>query len=143
MSRRRGGDRAVVVIYWRDIPAQVTAGDRATGDKVLLDARFQHAIDRAAAVAGKTDTASYVAEWRRVTHPLTGDPSAAAAGRAAELDSTFAQDRLEQLVRSGGVATDPDPGDDRTESQTDDQPSTDPATSDPPSRGPASEGWDT
>ena len=110
MSRRRGGERSVVVIYWRDIPAQVTAGDRQTGEKVLLDARFQHAIDRAAAVAGKTDTSSYVAEWRRETTPLAGDPAAAAAARAAQLDADFPPPRLEQLVRSGGltVADEPD-----------------------------------
>jgi hypothetical protein len=106
VSRRRGNDDAVVVIYWRDIPAQVTAGGRQTGEKVLLDARFQHAIDRAAAVAGKTDTASYVAEWRRETAPLAGDPKVAAASRAAELEVDFPPARLEQLVRSGGLDSD-------------------------------------
>jgi hypothetical protein len=106
VSRRRGNDNSVVVIYWRDIPAQVTAGDRETGEKVLLDARFQHAIDRAAAVAGKTDTNSYVAEWRRETTPLAGDPVAAATSRAAALEDDFPQARLEQLVRAGGLAAD-------------------------------------
>ncbi len=106
MSRRRGGVNSVVVIYWRDIPAHVAAGDRENGEKVLLDARFQHAIDRAAAVAGKTDTSSYVAEWRRVTTPLSGDPAAAAATRAAELDASYPPARLERLVRAGGVAGD-------------------------------------
>ena len=100
MSRRRTGE--LVVIYWRDIPAQVTAGPRAGGDKVLLDARFQHAIDRAAIVAGKTDTQSYVAEWRREAEPLVGDPSEAANARAAELDARFTSNVLERLVRSGG-----------------------------------------
>lgn len=112
MSRRRGNDHSVVVIYWRDIPAQVTAGDRQSGDKVLLDARFQHAIDRAAAVAGKTGTSSYVAEWRRETSPLTGDAAAAAASTAAALENDYPQTRLEQLVRSGGLATNPSKGSD-------------------------------
>jgi hypothetical protein len=102
MSRRRGSDNAVVVIYWRDIPAQVTAGPRNTGNKVLLDARFQHAIDRAAVVAGKTDTESYVAEWRRTTEPLVGDAEPAATTRAAQLEAEYPRDVLEELVRSGG-----------------------------------------
>ena len=53
--RRRGPGPGIVTIYWRDIPAQVTATD-ADGqtEKVLLEPRFQHAIDRAAHVAGLT-----------------------------------------------------------------------------------------
>lgn len=102
MSRRRGNDNSLVTIYWRDIPAQVTAGSRATGDKVLLHARFQHAIDRAAVVAGKTDTQSYVAEWRRETEPLVGEASEAAAARAEKIEAEYPRDALEQLVRFGG-----------------------------------------
>ncbi|MEM8923322.1 MAG: virulence factor [Actinomycetota bacterium] len=103
MSRRRGNDAKLVVIYWRDIPAQVTAGGRADGAKVLLEARFQHAIDRAAAVAGKTATEDYVAEWRRVTEPLTGDPEEQARARAAQLEAQYPRPDLERLVRSGGL----------------------------------------
>lgn len=105
MARRRGNDDRLVVILWRDIPAQVTAGGRTGGAKVLLDARFQHAIDRAAAVAGATDTNSYVAQWRRQAEPLTGDPNEVANSRATELDEAFPQPMLEQLVRSGGWLT--------------------------------------
>lgn len=103
MSRRRGNDNTLVTIYWRDIPAQVTAGSRATGAKVLLGARFQHAIDRAAVVAGKTDTQSYVAEWRRATEPLSGDASEAATARAEAIEAEYPRDALERLVRSGGT----------------------------------------
>lgn len=102
MSRRRGSENALVTIFWRDIPAQVTAGSRATGDKILLEARFQHAIDRAAVVAGKTDTEGYVAEWRRETEPLAGDPTETARARAARLEGDYPEDVLERLVRSGG-----------------------------------------
>ena len=48
----------LVTIYWRDIPAQVTAQQGRNREKALLDARFQHAIDRAAMVAGMDDTDS-------------------------------------------------------------------------------------
>ncbi len=103
MSRRRGNTNSVVVIYWRDIPAQVSVGDRSSGEKILLHARFQHAIDRAAVVAGKTDTESYVAEWRRTTQPLVGDPGSEARRQAAQLEADYPKDRLEALVGSGGV----------------------------------------
>lgn len=111
MSRRRSRTNALVTIFWRDIPAQVTArvederddAGRPTEEKALLDVRFQHAIDRAAAVAGKTDATSYVAEWQRVTEPLTGPPADAVRARVAELEAAFDRDTLERLVRSGGV----------------------------------------
>ena len=51
-------DARLVTIYWRDIPAQVTAQRGRSREKALLDARFQDAIDRAAIVAGLTDTDS-------------------------------------------------------------------------------------
>lgn len=109
MSRRRRSTDAVVVIYWRDIPAQVTAGGAGRGagqsEKVLLDARFQHAIDRAAVVADCTDTARYVAQWRRASEPLDGDAAVAVRDRAGMLEEQFPPERLEQLVVAGGWDT--------------------------------------
>ena len=60
----------LVVISWRDIPAQVNAQAGRRRHQVVLDDRFQQAIDRAAIVAGKTTAQDYVAEWRRTQHPL-------------------------------------------------------------------------
>jgi Virulence factor len=100
--RARGGPR-LLVIYWRDIPSQVS-GTTADGhtEKVLLEPRFQHAIDRAAHVAGLTDTDDYVAEWRRVDR--SGDPTIDAAATAALINRDYPRDRLEALVASGGLA---------------------------------------
>ena len=50
----------LVTIYWRDIPAQITAQEGRTREKALLGARFQHAIDRAAMVAGMAKATQYV-----------------------------------------------------------------------------------
>lgn len=104
--RRTSSKPAVTVIYWIDIPAQVTARGAGTIEKILLTDRFQHAIDRAAAVANKTETQAYVAEWRRVDRDLTADaadPAAEAAAVAAELEEAYSRDRLEALVKAGGV----------------------------------------
>ena len=109
MSRRRGNNNSVVVIYWRDIPAQVSVGARSSGEKILLHARFQHAIDRAAVVAGKTDTESYVAEWRRTTRPLVGEPRVEARREAAQIEAEYSKDRLEALVGEGGIETRDEP----------------------------------
>ena len=69
----------LVTIYWRDIPAQVTAQQGRNREKALLGARFQHAIDRAAMVAGMDDTDSYVAQWRREAVECLADLAPAAA----------------------------------------------------------------
>lgn len=104
--RRTSAKPAVTVIYWIDIPAQVTARGAGTTEKILLSDRFQHAIDRAAAVADKTETQAYVAEWRRVDRDLTADdadPAAESAAVAAELEEAYPRERLEALVKAGGV----------------------------------------
>ncbi len=93
----------LVTIYWRDIPAQVTAQQGRNREKALLDARFQHAIDRAAMVAGMDDTDAYVAQWRRETVECRVDLAPAVAVEAARLDESYPDDRLERLVRSGGA----------------------------------------
>ena len=46
MSRRGGNE--VVVILWRDIPAQINGKAGSERHQVILPHRFQKAIDRAA-----------------------------------------------------------------------------------------------
>ena len=43
----------LTTIWWRDIPAQVTARDGRRSSKIVLHPRFQVAIDKAASRAGK------------------------------------------------------------------------------------------
>ena len=95
----------LITIYWRDIPAQVTAQEGRTREKALLGARFQHAIDRAAMVAGMDDTDSYVAQWRRESAPLSHNMAAAVAAEIARIDAAYDPERLEHLVQAGGIET--------------------------------------
>ncbi len=106
MSRRRSKANQMVVIYWRDIPAQVTASNGGQTVKRLLEPRFQHAIDRAAGVAGLTETSAYVAQWRRQAIALGPDDDASehAERTAGELEQAFDRDRLEALVKAGGAS---------------------------------------
>ena len=96
-------DARLVTIYWRDIPAQITAQRGRFREKALLDARFQDAIDRSAVVAGMTNTDSYLAEWRRVAAGCNGDMAAIVAAEVARLEDAYPGDRLKRLVRAGGV----------------------------------------
>jgi hypothetical protein len=103
-GRRRSGTPTMVTISWRDIPAQLTARAGSEEHKVLLHARFQHAIDRAAAVAGLTSTHDYVQEWRSTSSPLgDGDVAAQLDQRCAQIEGEYPPARLEALVASGGI----------------------------------------
>ena len=96
----------LITIYWRDIPAQVPAQEGRVREKALLEARFQHAIDRAAAVAGLTDTDSYIAQWNRKTFACEGDMAEAVAKEATKIEENYPAERLEILVKQGGVEGD-------------------------------------
>ena len=102
-GRRRSDDGSLVVISWRDIPAQVNGGSGDNRAQRILPRRFQRAIDRAAMVAGKTQASEYVGEWRRTVIPGDpGDPESAAIAAAAELEESFPRARLDEFVKTGG-----------------------------------------
>ncbi len=121
-ATRRGGRRrsgpTLSTISWRDIPAQLTGRAGDDQHKVLLHARFQHAIDRAAAVAGLTSTQDYVQQWRTSSSPLTDDDVEAQLDqRCADIENEYPPDRLEALVVNGGL--EPASGDGRARPGTD------------------------
>ena len=96
----------LTIVYWRDIPAQVIAKKgRREQVKIVLDERFEKAIDRAAMRGGARDTDSYLAEWKK-SKPITisDDLEAEAKAKAMELEAEFDQPRLDILVASGGNA---------------------------------------
>ncbi len=95
-----------VVIFWRDIPSQVIVQRGRRREKVLLSARFQEAIDRAALRAGKGGSAAYLAEWRRETTTMDtdGELREIALAEAGRFEQAFTQERLKALIRSHGIA---------------------------------------
>lgn len=114
---RRANANNLVVISWRDIPAQVNGGSGENKRQQILSHRFQKAIDRAAMVADKKTASEYVQEWRRSTIALPadfdGDYSAAAQAEAARIEQDFTTARLTLWVATGGW--DPDrPVEERT-----------------------------
>ena len=100
----------LVVIHWRDIPAQVNAQVGRDRHQVILPARFQRAIDRARRKAGIVTAADDVAQWRRVSRPLEGAPQLAAEREAARLAADYPKERLGRLAFVGGFDHDVDDG---------------------------------
>ena len=95
----------LTVIWWRDIPAQVTAGTGRGAARVQLAERFQEAIDAAAMRAGLIGSDAYLEEWRRESRSCGDDLDAEVAEEAAWLEAAFTDDVLERLVRASGRET--------------------------------------
>lgn len=94
----------LIKIYWRDIPSQVTAKAGRKTAKIMLPARFQEAIDRAAMRAGKGSSDAYMEDWRRVRSACETDLQAAAQSAVDEILSAFPDDYLEALTKAKGIA---------------------------------------
>lgn len=75
------GSNEVVVIWWRDIPAQVNAQFGRERKQVQMSDKFQRAIDRAKRKAHIYTADEDIAQWRRVSLPLVGDLAEAAERR--------------------------------------------------------------
>ena len=93
----------IVTIYWRDIPAQVTAKEGRKRAKKLLPALFQEAIDRAAMRAKKIDADAYLDDWIRVNESQTGELDALVEETANRLEQEYDDERLDKIVRNKGV----------------------------------------
>jgi hypothetical protein len=92
-----------VIVYWRDIPAQVIIRAGRRSAKRELPVRFGQAIDACAMRVGATDTDAYLAEWRRGDPEPCGDDLEAEADAALlRLENDYGRDRLRQLVDYGG-----------------------------------------
>ena len=101
--RGRGGDVAqIVVISWRDIPAQVNAQRGREREQVILSAKFQRAIDRAKRKANIYTAHEDIAQWRRVSRPCGEDLSAEARAEAEMLENTYSKEHLGRLGFLGG-----------------------------------------
>jgi hypothetical protein len=95
------------IVYWRDIPAQVTVKAGRKAAKRELPARFVQAIDACAMQTGAKDTDAYLAEWRRgAPEPCGDDLEAEADAALSRLENDYGRNRLRQLVDNGGWQAD-------------------------------------
>ena len=101
-SSRRRPLPELTVIWWRDIPAQVTAKDGRESARAQLTERFQEAIDAAAMRAGLIGRDAYLGEWRREARDCGDDLETEVAEEAEWLEAAYPDDTLARLVNSDG-----------------------------------------
>ena len=102
------GSNEVIVIMWRDIPAQVNAQAGRERKQVQLSDKFQRAIDRAKRKAHIYTADEDIAQCRRISLPLVGDLTEAAQREADRLDGEYSRERLGRLAFAGGFEADVD-----------------------------------
>jgi hypothetical protein len=96
---------SLIIISWRDIPAQVIVKRGRETAKVQLSQRFQEAVDRAAMRAGKGSSDAYLADWKRSEPRACGeDLRVEAEAEAARLEARYSDADLERMIRAKGLA---------------------------------------
>jgi Virulence factor len=95
----------LIVVFWRDIPAQVIVKAGRQTAKRELPERFVQAIDAAAMRSGAAATDDYLADWRRADPVPCGDDLEAEADAAmARLVAEYDKARIIELVKNQGRA---------------------------------------
>ena len=97
----------LIILYWRDIPAQVIAergrGRKREQVKIELQRRFSVAIDAAAMRDGADSADNYLTEWRRSAPAECGeDLNAEARYLAAKIEAEYTAKKIRLLVENGG-----------------------------------------
>ncbi len=101
--RGRGTETAqVIVISWRDIPAQVNAQKGRDRQQVILPGKFQRAIDRAKRKARIYTAQEDIAQWNRVSRTCGDDLAAEALAEAARIEAAYTVEHLGRLGFLGG-----------------------------------------
>lgn len=95
----------LVIVFWRDIPAQVIVKQGRKSAKRELSLRFTEAIDMAAMRSGAASTDDYLADWRRADPVPCGDDLEAEADAAARrLEAEYDAVRVKALIANQGRA---------------------------------------
>jgi Virulence factor len=119
--RGRGNQSAqIIVISWRDIPAQVNAQRGREREQVILPGKFQRAIDRAKRKAKIYTAQEDIAQWNRVSRPCGDDLAAEAAAEAARIETEYSAEHLGRLGFLGGWEPEHKPADEILDDSDDD-----------------------
>ena len=96
-----------IIVYWRDIPAQILVKKGRKSARRELPSMFMEAIDACAMRVGAKDSEAYMAEWRRADPvEVSDDLETEAESALSELVAAYPKERLKTLLASGGTEND-------------------------------------
>jgi Virulence factor len=96
----------LILLSWRDIPAQIIVRDGRRAEKRELPEMFIQAIDRAAMTVGAKDSDAYLSAWARSKPQQVSDDLADEADReVARILAAYSRARLTALAHAGGTDT--------------------------------------
>ncbi len=124
--RGRGAESPqIIVISWRDIPAQVNAQQGRDRQQVILSGKFQRAIDRAKRKAKIYTAHEDIAQWSRASRPCGLDLAAEALAEATLLENRYTKEHLGRLGFLGGWEPENKPADEVLDESDDGEPDDD------------------
>jgi hypothetical protein len=100
---RANGNPRLIVIYWRDVPAQVNAQRGRERVSLPLPRPFQYAVERASFVSKQKNAHDFVRHWRRTDRPCGDDLNAAAQAEFHAVVAAYPEERLRALIAAGGT----------------------------------------
>ncbi|KZM47520.1 virulence factor [Labrenzia sp. OB1] len=93
-----------IIVYWRDIPAQILVKKGRKSARREMPPVFMEAIDACAMRIGAKDSEAYMAEWRRAAPvDVSDDLETEAETALSELTAAYPKERLKTLLASGGT----------------------------------------
>ncbi len=95
-----------IILYWRDIPAQVIIRHGRTSERRELPEHFIQTIDACAMRVGAKDSDAYLAQWRRSDPEPCGDNLGSEADRAVgEIVAQYDIERMSPISESSRGVT--------------------------------------
>jgi hypothetical protein len=91
-----------IIVYWRDIPAQIIKGKGRKAEKNQLSERFEKAIDRCAMKIGAKDSESYLKDWHKRTLSKKETVSDSIQEQVRFLEKQYTDVRINEIIQNGG-----------------------------------------
>ena len=92
----------IIIVYWRDIPAQIIKGKGRRAEKIQLSDRFEKAIDRCAMKIGSKSADSYLKDWHKKALGMDEAKFDTIQEQADHFERKYHLSKLKEIVKNDG-----------------------------------------
>ena len=97
-----------IIVYWRDIPAQIIRGKGRKAEKIQLSERFEKAIDKCAMKIGSKSADLYLKDWNKKALAVNEKKFDTIQDQANYFENQYDPHRLKNIIENDGWETKPD-----------------------------------